>query len=76
MKKITNSNFNEMNRISGFVQFYGTNENKIRLYALRPGDRFYSQGNFYKVTKNGKIVKTSENDVPRELIWKGYARWQ
>ena len=65
MKKIANSNFNEM-------RFCATNENKIRLYALKPGDRFYSLGILYKFTEDGKIVEISENDVPRELIWKGY----
>jgi hypothetical protein len=54
------------------MKFYTTNENKIRLYALKPGDRFYSLGILYEFTKDGKIVETSENDVPKELIWKGY----
>ncbi len=49
------------------------NSNKIRLYALKPGDIFYSLGILYKVTTDGKIVETSENDVPQELIWRGYS---
>lgn len=69
MEKIRNSNFDEMNYTSEVTKLYRVKENKVRYVVLHPGDRWYSNGAFYKLTKDYKIIRTTEDDIPPELLW-------